>query len=145
MIPPPDGIAWGEALRLVGVLLGASLFLAMRREDESPALRNLAIASTSLFASSALLLCAWTGSGSIPRWGLAALVASAAALAALRAPLAIAGIRIASIDRRRATLIATGAGLAAFAAVATVPVGGTAAIAIASLVDALALGAVALT
>lgn len=145
MILLPDGLAWGEALRLIGAILGATLFLGMGRDDESPALRNLAFASYSLLVSSALLLCTWTFAASIPRWGLASLVATAGALSALRAPLAVAGIRIAAIDRRRSVIAGAAAGMAVFAAVMLLPSGAKPPIAAVALIDAVALGALAIT
>ncbi len=145
MSPLPDGLVVGEALRFTGVTLGASLFFAMRRDDQAPALRHLALAWSSLLAASAILLLSWTLAASIPRWSLASLLAVAAALTALRAPLAIGGIRIAPPELRRSRIAATLAGLSLFAAVHMMPSDAPAPIIALALIDTVALGALAIT
>ena len=145
MIALPEGLAWGEALRLIGALLGASLFIAMRRDDTSPALRNLTLSYSSLLVSSGLLICAWTLAESIPQWAFASIVAAAAAFAWLRAPHAVAGIRGVAIDRRRSAIVVTGAGLAAFTAVMLPPTGTMDPVSVVAVIDAAALGALAIT
>ncbi len=140
-----DGLVWGEALRLVGAALAAALLLSMSRDDRSHAVRSLALAASALFASSALLLFAWSLAGTIPGWAIAVIVALAAALAAIRAPYAVGGVRIAVIEPRRAAMIASGASLAVLAALLPSSSNPIVAIAAMAIVDAMALGALALT
>ncbi|MBI2214345.1 MAG: EAL domain-containing protein [Acidobacteria bacterium] len=141
---PYDGLVWGEALRLVGVTLAAALFVTMARDDRSHSVRSLVVSASALFTSSVLLLCAWSFAGEVPRWTLTTFVALAAAGAALRASYAVGGIRVAAVDHRQAATIGGGVALALIAAL--MPEWSPASIAFAamSIVEAMALGVVAL-
>ncbi|MFA6955145.1 MAG: EAL domain-containing protein [Thermoanaerobaculia bacterium] len=145
MTLPYDSLVWGEALRLVGVTLAAALFLFMARDDRSHAMRSLALSAIALVASSTFLISAWAFSGSLSRWGTATLVAIAAALLALRAPYLIGGIRVALVDHRQAAAIGGGTALALLAALMPAWSPPVLALAAMSIVDAMALGVVALS